>query len=144
MLLRYLSKQMSRACEVAIEFELALIHSPLVKWLYDSHASRRLLAEVKEELKKVERFLVARELEAPDRFRAIQTHRAILAVVQRQMQTVKHLHEYGMIDEVEYGIMLEPIAANERKVLAKGPIAKVWGGKGGDGGVEMRGEGICV
>ena len=52
-LLRYLSKQMSRACEVAIEFELALIHSPLVKWLYDSHASRRLLAEVKDELQKV-------------------------------------------------------------------------------------------
>ena len=68
---------------------------------------------------------MARELEAPDRFRAIQTHRATLAVLRRQLTTIEHLHEYGMIDDTEVGIMLKPVAANERRMLSKGPRAEV-------------------
>lgn len=78
----------------------------------------------------VERFVVARELEAPDRFRAIQTHRATLAVLRRQLTTIDHLHEYGMIDDTEVEIMRKPVAANERRMLSKGPKAEVGGLRG--------------
>ena len=49
-------------------------------------------AQVKSESKKVWKFIIEREIEAPARFQAIQTHRAVMAILQQQVSadTVQH------------------------------------------------------
>ena len=46
------------------------------------------------------RFIIDREIEAPDRFQAIQSHRAAMAVLRQQQGFVQELFEAGMVDEV--------------------------------------------
>ncbi len=41
--------------------------------------------QVKSESKKVWKFIIEREIEAPARFQAIQTHRAVMAILQQQV-----------------------------------------------------------
>ena len=45
------------------------------------------LLQVKSESKKVWKFIIEREIEAPARFQAIQTHRAVMAILQQQVQS---------------------------------------------------------
>ena len=40
--------------------------------------------QVKSESKRVWKFIIEREIEAPARFQAIQTHRAVMAILQQQ------------------------------------------------------------
>ncbi len=44
-----------------------------------------LFMQVKLESKKVWKFIIEREIEAPARFQAIQTHRAVMAILQQQV-----------------------------------------------------------
>jgi hypothetical protein len=54
-------------------------------------------------------FIIYRAIEAPDRFQAIQTHRAAIAVLRHQAVFVEQLMELGMVDEREQEKLLGPI-----------------------------------
>jgi hypothetical protein len=61
-----------------------------VHWLWEHEASRVLMEEVEAETAKVWKFIIDREIEAPERFRSIQSYRyddapALLCPVQRPM-----------------------------------------------------------
>ena len=47
------------------------------------------------------KFIVEREIEAPERFRAIQTYRATMAVLRQQVSFLDELFDSGVIDEME-------------------------------------------
>lgn len=44
-------------------------------------------------------FIIAREVEAPQRFQAIQSHRAAQAILHQQTQYVTHLLDTAVVDE---------------------------------------------
>lgn len=46
-------------------------------------------------------FIVEREIESPERFQAIQSYRAAMAVLQQQMHYVEQMRDSGMLDESE-------------------------------------------
>lgn len=52
------------------------------------------------------RFLLNREIEAPERFRAIQTYRASMAILKRQSVFVEQLFESGVVDDAEREALL--------------------------------------
>ena len=47
------------------------------------------------------RFIVDREIEAPERFQAIQSYRATMAVLRQQADFVGELFASGVVDELE-------------------------------------------
>jgi hypothetical protein len=49
--------------------------TPQVHWLWEHEASAVLMGEVEAETAKVWKFIIDREIEAPERFRAIQSYR---------------------------------------------------------------------
>ena len=51
------------------------------------------------------KFIVEREIEAPERFRAIQTYRATMAVLRQQVSFLDQLFDSGVIDEMEKEIL---------------------------------------
>jgi hypothetical protein len=60
-----------------------------------------LLEEVDGELAQVWRFILEREVEAPERFQAIQSYRATMAVLRQQAVFIEQLFETGVVDEME-------------------------------------------
>lgn len=54
-----------------------------------------LQEELKEQADAVWRFIMDRQIEAPDEFAALQTHRVQLAVARRQLAFVEQLTEVG-------------------------------------------------
>ncbi len=50
-------------------------------------------------LKQAWAFIIAREVEAPQRFQAIQSHRAAQAILHQQTQYVSHLLETAVVAE---------------------------------------------
>lgn len=60
--------------------------------------SMHCMPQVKAESKKVWKFIIEREIEAPARFQAIQTHRAAMAILRQQVLTAsKCLHVARLI-----------------------------------------------
>ena len=51
--------------------------------------------QVKSESKKVWKFIIEREIEAPARFQAIQTHRAVMAILQQQVPLLTCYFHHG-------------------------------------------------
>ena len=47
------------------------------------------------------RFILEREVEAPERFQAIQSYRATMAVLRQQAKFVKQLFDTGVVDDLE-------------------------------------------
>lgn len=47
------------------------------------------------------KFILDREVEAPERFQAIQTYRATTAVLKQQMAFIKNMYDSGIIDDME-------------------------------------------
>ena len=47
------------------------------------------------------KFILDREVEAPERFQAIQTYRATTAVLKQQMAFIKNMYESGIVDDME-------------------------------------------
>lgn len=81
-------------------------------------------SEIQDELGLASRYLYQRELEAPERFRAIQTHRATISILTRLEHFVHELESTGMIDEVDAEI-LQVICQNSAvPCLAKPPAGK--------------------
>ena len=65
------------------------------------------------------KFILDREVEAPERFQAIQTYRATEAVLKQQMTFVKSMYDSGIVDEMEHGELmrrgplLPPVVASQ-------------------------------
>ncbi|DBA77107.1 hypothetical protein WJX77_005031 [Trebouxia sp. C0004] len=117
-----LSRTMLLSIEVAVEYWLSLTWSPQAQWLSDSTHDSPLRDEIKSESKKVWKFIIDREIEAPARFQAIQSYRAAMAIMRQQANFVEQLYSSGMVDEQEQEQLLEPIEAQERKLERKGAV----------------------
>lgn len=52
------------------------------------------------------KFIMDREVEAPERFRAIQTYRATMAVLKQQAAFVKSMYNSGVVDDMEEAELL--------------------------------------
>lgn len=64
------------------------------------------------------------EIEAPDRFQAIQSYRAAMAILRQQLLFVEELYETGMIDNREKSDMIEPLDQKIRHLEIVGPVWK--------------------
>ena len=53
------------------------------------------------------RFILEREVEAPERFQAIQSYRATMAVLRQQAIFVQQLFDTGVVDEMEKEELLQ-------------------------------------
>ncbi len=78
-----------------------------VRWLRDHEVSDTLLKELMEESTQVWSFIMEREIESPERFQAIQSYRAAMAVLRQQVHYIEQLRDSGMIDEAEEGMLLK-------------------------------------
>lgn len=124
LLRRQLGNYMLVACEVAVEYYLGLVSSPQILWFRNSLAVGcfQLLREVDEEVEAAHRFIIAREIEAPDRFGAIQSYRAAMAILKQQCHFVNELFEAGMLDQREHESMFSPIERRMQRLEMVGPI----------------------
>ncbi|KAL0054880.1 hypothetical protein WJX82_003714 [Trebouxia sp. C0006] len=116
-----LSKRLLLACEVAMELMLSLTYAHQVQWLQRHRPSHQLLTEVHEQSQKAWAFIIAREVEAPQRFQAIQSHRAAQAILHQQTQYVAHLLETAVVAEDDGRHLLRPIQQRERQLVDMGP-----------------------
>ena len=73
----------------------------------DHEVSDTLLKELMEESTQVWSFIMEREIESPERFQAIQSYRAAMAVLRQQVHYIEQLRDSGMIDEAEEGMLLK-------------------------------------
>ncbi|BDA42347.1 probable Na(+)/H(+) antiporter NhaH at N-terminal half [Coccomyxa sp. Obi] len=117
-----LSKTMLLSCEVALEYMLGLTYAPQVQLLRANAMTGALLQEVDRELGQVWRFILEREVEAPERFQAIQSYRATMAVLRQQANFVHQLFDSGVVDDIEREELLTPIDRRERQLARKGPV----------------------
>ena len=62
-------------------------------------------------------FIIAREVEAPQRFQAIQSHRAAQALLHQQTQYVAHLLDTAVVDEEDGHHLLRSAAHPTPKYL---------------------------
>ena len=67
-----------------------------------------LQEEMAAEIRRVTSFVIDRELEAPQRFQAIQSYRAAMAVLAQQERFVAQLFGAGVLDAGERETMLGP------------------------------------
>lgn len=81
-----LSKELHMSVEVAIEYWLALlVYRSHSTWLVEPGRAGDLVDELKKQAELVWKFIIDREIEAPERFEAIQTYRAIRAIIKQQV-----------------------------------------------------------
>lgn len=108
-----LSEKLLLACETALAYFLALSFTPFAQWLAENGTPEgaALEKEIAGETSKAWQFVIDREVEAPERFQAIQSYRAAMAVMHQQLGFVGELYQSGMIDEAEREKMEEPIGA---------------------------------
>lgn len=78
-----------------------------MRWLRDHEVSDTLVKELMEESTLVWSFIMEREIESPERFQAIQSYRAAMAVLRQQVHYIEQLRDSGMIDEAEEGMLLK-------------------------------------
>ena len=63
--------------------------------LQETNVWSTLVEEIQEEASAAWQFLIDREVEAPDRYSAVQSYRAAMAVLRQQQDFVEHLFESG-------------------------------------------------
>jgi len=120
---KYVGRAVLISCEVAIEYTLALAVSQHVRWLklHDEYFSA-LLDEIDEEAEKSHSFIIDREIEAPDTFRAIQSYRAAVIVLKDMQAYVENLVEAGVVSSTEAEMINEHIDEKLRKLELTGPV----------------------
>ena len=101
--------------------------APSQGWLHTILQRDTLEAEVAQELSQASDFLLMRELEDPQRFRAIQTYRATVSILTRVEHFIDELESTGMIDEVDAEILQAPLHMRQRMLQNQGPNWKVFG-----------------
>lgn len=77
--------------------------------------------EMAAELHRATTFIVDRELEAPDRFQAIQSYRAASAVLRQQSRFIDQLHTSGVLDAGERETLLAPVTQRTERLEIQGP-----------------------
>ncbi|PSC69954.1 Sodium hydrogen exchanger 7 [Micractinium conductrix] len=117
-----LSSTMLVATECAVEAWLALAWSPQAQWLRESERAGPLQAEIAAESARVCRFIVDREIEAPERFQAIQSYRAAMAILRQQGAFIEQLYSSGVVNEAERAAMQEPVERRGRQLEIQGPV----------------------
>ncbi|KAI3423997.1 hypothetical protein D9Q98_009830 [Chlorella vulgaris] len=121
---RLLGQRMLVSCEVAVEYYLSMVHSPQIQWLQQADEAWPLQQEVEAEVDAAYKFIIDREIEAPDRFQAIQSYRAAMAVLRQQLTFVHELYESGMVDEGEKDDIEAPLDKRMRHLEITGPVWK--------------------
>lgn len=124
MLLGYvLTWELVVAIESAVECWLALgefrSHS---SELMDSEGTVAMEAEVETQQELVWKFLLAREVEAPERFQAVQTFRAKRALLQGQIGFVDVMFDHGYLEENEHEHLTKDLSLKRASLLQKGPV----------------------
>ena len=135
LLLWSLSRLMLVACESAMEMMLALTFAPAAAFAAArsgaagdesrgdvvAAAADAVADEVDNQLRQVWLFLHDREAEAPERFQAIQTYRATMAVLRKQAAFVDALFEAGAVDDDERAALRAPLEERESALERRGP-----------------------
>eukprot|EP00882_Tetradesmus_deserticola_P034034 GHRQ01038931.1.p1 GENE.GHRQ01038931.1~~GHRQ01038931.1.p1 ORF type:complete len:508 (+),score=242.21 GHRQ01038931.1:112-1524(+) len=124
MLQRPLNQVLLSSVEVAMEYLMGLTTSPYVEWLQDNDVWAVLIWEIQAETSAVAQFLIDREVEAPERYSAVQSYRVAMAVLRQQRLFVESLFESGMLDTAEQSQLAHPIEAAERRLELLGPVWK--------------------
>jgi hypothetical protein len=121
---RYLNRRMLEACEVAVEYYLALVNAPQVHWmrLHGDVHYHLLLEEVDSESKAAHAFITEREKEVPDRFQAIQSYRSAMAVLRKQLFYINELFEIGMVDKAEHRMLMKSVDKRILRLEISGPV----------------------
>eukprot|EP00878_Enallax_costatus_P029995 GHUV01032580.1.p1 GENE.GHUV01032580.1~~GHUV01032580.1.p1 ORF type:complete len:372 (+),score=88.08 GHUV01032580.1:534-1649(+) len=109
--------------EVALELWLALTASPQARMIRHSHnpTSVILQGELKSQAAAVWQFITNRQVEAPDEFASLQTHRVQLAVARRQLAFVEHMAEVGAVDESAAEALHERAEHRLYRLESRGP-----------------------
>lgn len=126
----YLGKAMLKSCEVAIAYYMALCFSKQSQWLQSAHKDSLLHLELILERDRVYQFIIDREIEAPAHFEAMQTYRAEMAVILRQIQYVHSIFSAGVINEVERERLISPIVQRKQVLEVTGPSGNKWQSSG--------------
>lgn len=124
MILSYILKwELVVAIESAVECWLALgefrSHS---SELMDSAGTEAMEAEVETQQDLVWKFLLAREVEAPERFQSVQTFRAKRALLQGQIAFVDVMFDHGYLEENEHEHLTKDLSLKRASLQQKGPI----------------------
>ena len=72
------------------------------------------------------RFILEREVEAPERFQAIQSYRATMAVLRQQALFVEQLFDTGVIDEMEKEELLQCVSLSSTEIAPHHHMAPCW------------------
>jgi NhaP-type Na+/H+ or K+/H+ antiporter len=121
-LLGFIGSKLLIACEVSVEYYMALLHSHHVHWARTHEEAWQLASEIEAEAEAARKFIMQREIEAPDRFNSIQSYRAAIAVLRRQAAFVQELYETGMLDSNEREKMMGPLDKKMRRLEITGPV----------------------
>lgn len=120
---RYLGRKVLLACEVAIEYHLALNSSSHVNWVrQQGEHTLHLLEEVERESQRSYDFIIDREIEAPDTFRAIQSYRGAIIVMKKMQDFIREIHAQGIINERERRFVNEKVAKKLQRLEVIGPV----------------------
>jgi len=114
-----LSYTMTLSVEVAIEYWLSLRHSPNAIWLVTT--ASKVVSEIEDEMDKVWQFIVDREVEAPERFKLVQSYRATIAILRQQQFFVEKLFKSGLLDEGEAHHLHDEVHTKLTKLEETGP-----------------------
>lgn len=111
------------ACEVSMEYYLALREVPRLEW---AHAGDGMLpeiqAEVHAEMLRSYRFVLDREIEAPETFGAILSYRAAMAALDEQLAFVDDLFASGWATEAQRDAMAECLEMKLVRLELRGPV----------------------
>ncbi|KAF6264741.1 hypothetical protein COO60DRAFT_18214 [Scenedesmus sp. NREL 46B-D3] len=124
MLQRPLNQVLLSSVEVAMEYLMGLTTSPYVEMLQEGDVWAVLIGEIQAETSAAAQFLIDREIEAPERYSAVQSYRVAMAVLRQQRLFVESLFESGMLDAAEQSQLAHPIESAERRLELLGPVWK--------------------
>lgn len=126
----FLGKAMLQSCEVAIAYYMALCHSKQSQWLEINYKDSILYSEVQNEKEKVYNFIIDREIEAPAHFEAMQTYRASMALMKRQLAYIETIYDAGIISDNEKEHIESPIKRQKQVLEVLGPTGTKWQSSG--------------
>ena len=126
----FLGKAMLQSCEVAIAYYMALCYAKQSQWLEINHKDSILYNEVQVEKQKVYNFIIDREIEAPAHFEAMQTYRASMAVMKRQLAYIETIYDAGIISDNEKEHISSSIQRRKQVLEVLGPTGTKWQSSG--------------
>eukprot|EP00210_Caulerpa_lentillifera_P005532 g5291.t1 len=122
-----LTDDLAVAVEAAVECWIAHVtfrrHS---HWLLDDEGVQAMETELEDQQEKVWQFILAREVEAPERFQAVQTFRAKRALLQGQICFIDTLYESGLLEESEHEHLTKDLSLKRALLQKTGPVIKTF------------------